>query len=58
MALTTSVVMAQAIQVLGLVGVKDGGCHKWANCRDLHNLLARVLRAVDSCSRHLIQFAL
>lgn len=29
-----------------VVGV-DGGCHKSAKCHDLHNLLARVLRAVD-----------
>lgn len=41
-----------------VMGVKDGGCHKWAKCCDLHNLLARVLRAVDCCSRLLMHFTL
>ena len=40
------------------MGVKDGGCHKWAKCCDLHNLLPWVLRAVDCCSRLLMHFTL
>lgn len=43
---------------VGVVGVEDDGCHNWAKCCDLHNLLAWVLRAVDSCSKLLIYFTL
>lgn len=35
---------------VGVAGV-DGTCHKWDKICDLHNLLAWVLRVVDSCSR-------